>query len=570
MTSTSFAVGVACALVAPLMITGGLVVWDARWTGHAIALNLYKCAAASVLFAITATCIGIWRTVNINDSAEGASSTFFGEDSYTVLQFWVLIVSGLIGITIGDNFWLTAVQLFGAQRVVLVDSLKPFLAVFLGWLFLDEGEFLESWAFVGGLTITSVGVVLTAREDKGVAEDGNISGREPEVVDERKQDHEIFADIKTGEQAHAAKSEQQVAVCQERSVEDEQNGVEEPSTGSSAGGTSSTDTGPSAPVTTGAGPADAAIIRDGAASNENDNLVRAEPGAAVDVELTSVNIEIEVSQNVAEVVGGSNGEVHKSKPSKDASAAPENTPAAAAPMMLSPFSGPGSLSPAARSVFSNAESRFSDIREHVKKRTGTDSFAGYSAAAFNVILDVAAAVMTKKWCKNWSPLDVNCVRFGSTAVIIGFLTVLARRWMYIHVHRQNERACCNHEPSKVGGDVIIRDEKGHGEEELQHNEVVAAEDLRKTARWYEMPTLCRKDWLFVSGAVFFVTFLGPTLATVALFRLPVALVIALTSVGPLYALPAVYIGKNESPTLAGIAGAALTVGGVALLCSASP
>merc|ERR1712194_982891 len=85
--------------------------------------------------------------------------------------------------------------------------------------------------------------------------------------------------------------------------------------------------------------------------------------------------------------------------------------------------------------------------------------------------------------------------------------------------------------------------------------------------WYTFPTLSKKDWLFVTAAVFFVTFLGPTLATIALFELPVALVIALTSIGPLYALPAVYLEKAERVTVTGVAGAFLTVSGVAVLCS---
>merc|ERR1712194_389359 len=73
----------------------------------------------------------------------------------------------------------------------LVDSLKPFFAVFLGWAFLGEKDALESWAFAGGLAITSLGVVLTAREadqphnrDKPATDTEKLENRTPADVDQ--------------------------------------------------------------------------------------------------------------------------------------------------------------------------------------------------------------------------------------------------------------------------------------------------------------------------------------------------------------------------------------------------
>ena len=43
----------------------------------------------------------------------------------------VLLVSGFIGVTVGDIFWLQAVREMGARRVIMVDSLKPFLGTLL-------------------------------------------------------------------------------------------------------------------------------------------------------------------------------------------------------------------------------------------------------------------------------------------------------------------------------------------------------------------------------------------------------------------------------------------------------
>ena len=44
----------------------------------------------------------------------------------------------MLGIVVGDNTWLRALQLLGARRVILVDALKPWLAAILGHFLLDE------------------------------------------------------------------------------------------------------------------------------------------------------------------------------------------------------------------------------------------------------------------------------------------------------------------------------------------------------------------------------------------------------------------------------------------------
>jgi drug/metabolite transporter (DMT)-like permease len=39
----------------------------------------------------------------------------------------MLVLSGVLGITIGDVVWLHALKLLGARRLILVDSVKPFV-----------------------------------------------------------------------------------------------------------------------------------------------------------------------------------------------------------------------------------------------------------------------------------------------------------------------------------------------------------------------------------------------------------------------------------------------------------
>lgn len=65
--------------------------------------------------------------------------------------------------------------------------------------------------------------------------------------------------------------------------------------------------------------------------------------------------------------------------------------------------------------------------------------------------------------------------------------------------------------------------------------------------------------------VAFVTFLHPALVNYAMFQIPLALLLTLDSIGPLYSLPLGWIIQNERPTFSACVGAALAVGGIVIL-----
>jgi drug/metabolite transporter (DMT)-like permease len=91
--------------------------------------------------------------------------------------------------------------------------------------------------------------------------------------------------------------------------------------------------------------------------------------------------------------------------------------------------------------------------------------------------------------------------------------------------------------------------------------------LHSTNQWYQLPRESFKTWSLVSVGVLFVTFFCPALSNYALFKIAMALALTLTSITPLYALFlewAVY-GREKKPTLRGIFGASLAVGGVIIL-----
>lgn len=68
-----------------------------------------------------------------------------------------LLLSGLVGIFIGDTLLFSALNRLGPRRTGIIFSLNAPIAALLGWLLLDEA--LSVWA-VGGIALTAAGVVL--------------------------------------------------------------------------------------------------------------------------------------------------------------------------------------------------------------------------------------------------------------------------------------------------------------------------------------------------------------------------------------------------------------------------
>jgi len=96
------------------------------------------------------------------------------------------MLSSTIGILIGDWTWLEALQLIGARPVVLMDSVKPFLAALLGWWIL--GENLQWPAFVG-MALTVGGVVWVSLEKESSSE-GDEDGDDDNKSEQREESKE--------------------------------------------------------------------------------------------------------------------------------------------------------------------------------------------------------------------------------------------------------------------------------------------------------------------------------------------------------------------------------------------
>jgi hypothetical protein len=81
--------------------------------------------------------------------------------TFTLADTLFLILSAFIGIVVGDLLWLEALQLIGARRVIVVDTLKPFCAALFGYLLLGESV---NWFSGLGMLLTMTGVLFVSLE----------------------------------------------------------------------------------------------------------------------------------------------------------------------------------------------------------------------------------------------------------------------------------------------------------------------------------------------------------------------------------------------------------------------
>ena len=177
--------GIVAALSAPFLLDVGFLIWDKHWKGSSFALNLYKCTLASIGFLILSFATrppGAALAYDDATSEHSGRGPAFPPELFTVQAVGFLMLSSTIGILIGDWTWLEALQLIGARPVVLMDSIKPFLAALLGWAIL--GESLQWPAFVG-MALTVGGVVWVSLEREG----GDGIGSDDDVDDDDDDDY---------------------------------------------------------------------------------------------------------------------------------------------------------------------------------------------------------------------------------------------------------------------------------------------------------------------------------------------------------------------------------------------
>lgn len=120
----------------------------------AIGLNLIKGIIAIVLLLLTILVKG---------------SLF---PSVGLLAVGLLLVSGIIGIAIGDSAFFTTLKCLGPRRALLMETLAPPLTAILAFIFLQERLPLSAWLGIL-LTVFGVAWVVTEQVGEGVINSTN-------------------------------------------------------------------------------------------------------------------------------------------------------------------------------------------------------------------------------------------------------------------------------------------------------------------------------------------------------------------------------------------------------------
>ncbi len=73
--------------------------------------------------------------------------------------FILLIISGIIGIGLGDSFYLKSLKLIGTRKTLSIEALSPLIATITGELLIDENLPINSWIGIVIVTITLITII---------------------------------------------------------------------------------------------------------------------------------------------------------------------------------------------------------------------------------------------------------------------------------------------------------------------------------------------------------------------------------------------------------------------------
>ena len=88
---------------------------------------------------------------------------FINLSSTTELKnIFILLISGIIGIGLGDTFYLKSLQTIGTRKTLSVETLSPLMAAFSGEIFINEDLTIKSWV---GVIIVSISIFIILKKD---------------------------------------------------------------------------------------------------------------------------------------------------------------------------------------------------------------------------------------------------------------------------------------------------------------------------------------------------------------------------------------------------------------------
>ena len=88
-------------------------------------------------------------------------------------NIFILLMSGIVGIGLGDTFYLKSLQTIGTRKTLSVETLSPLLAAFSGEIFVNENLTSKSWI---GIIIVSISLfIILKKENDFKAENSTVT-----------------------------------------------------------------------------------------------------------------------------------------------------------------------------------------------------------------------------------------------------------------------------------------------------------------------------------------------------------------------------------------------------------
>lgn len=160
---------------------------------------------------------------------------------------------------------------------------------------------------------------------------------------------------------------------------------------------------------------------------------------------------------------------------------------------------------------------------------------GYALAVLHAILDVTGSLVTRQVGGQYSSMEINTVRFGSSAVLLGIIATCSQlyRWLTRKTSAPAER-----QPAGT------------------------QDGSSPTPHWSQMPKMGGKAWSAVAIGSLLGTFVCPYLGVLSLFKISFPVYATLSSLAPVYCLPLAWLMCNQRVTGRAIIGSVLAFLGV--------
>ena len=134
-------IGILSAFGAATTWTYACFIWRAQTQKYkSIDINLIKNIIAFLFFTPA--------FINISSSTE-------------LKNIFILLVSGIIGIVLGDTFYLKSLQIIGTRKTLSIETLSPIIAALSGEIFINENLTTNSWV---GIIIVSISLFIILKK----------------------------------------------------------------------------------------------------------------------------------------------------------------------------------------------------------------------------------------------------------------------------------------------------------------------------------------------------------------------------------------------------------------------